>query len=152
MAVDDCRKILFRACRIGAREYPSSRMIASADHRISYDSPAKTPALNFEMLAARMPQALTAIRRWVAEADGDELGLLLGALNARMTASRTQVENQRRSASDRLIGLCGFFSPLHEHRYGSSSVINATEPVRFRCVVSLGCTTVAIPPLHQSWP
>ena len=92
MAVDDCRKILFRACRIGAREYPSSRMIASADHRISYDSPAKTPALNFEMLAARMPQALTAIRRWVAEADGDELGLLLGALNARMTASRTQVE------------------------------------------------------------
>ena len=50
------------------------------------------PTFNLAMLAARMPRALTAIRRWVAEADGEELGLLLGALNARMTASRTQVE------------------------------------------------------------
>lgn len=48
--------------------------------------------LNFDVLAARMPRALDAIRRWIREADGDDLGLLLSALNAQMTASRAQVE------------------------------------------------------------
>ena len=73
-----------------------SRTLAERRTRLESEranlAPEAVPALNFEILAARMPQALTAIRRWVAEAGSDELGLLLGALNARMTASRTAVE------------------------------------------------------------
>lgn len=44
-------------------------------------TPDVLPTLNFDVLAARMPQALEAIRRWIDEA-GDDLGLLLCALNA----------------------------------------------------------------------
>ena len=73
-----------------------SRTLAERRARLESEranlAPDAAPALDFEMVAARMPEALTAIRRWVGEADGDELGLLLGALNARMTASRTAVE------------------------------------------------------------
>lgn len=45
-------------------------------------TPDVLPTLNFDVLAAKMPQALEAIRRWIDEADGDDLGLLLCALNA----------------------------------------------------------------------
>ena len=46
--------------------------------------------MTFEQVAARLPEALDVIRRWVEQADGEDLGLLLEALNARITASRQQ--------------------------------------------------------------
>ncbi|MBM4411731.1 MAG: hypothetical protein FJ037_10545 [Chloroflexi bacterium] len=55
-------------------------------------TPDGLPTLNLDVLAAKLPQALEAIRRWIDEADGDDLSLLLCALSARITASRTAVE------------------------------------------------------------
>ena len=43
-------------------------------------------------VTADMPRFLEAVRRWIAEAEGDDLDLLLTAVGARITASREQAE------------------------------------------------------------
>ena len=55
-------------------------------------APEVRPAFNFEELCTRVPEAVATIRRWVSEAGGDDFGLVLRALDARMTASRSRVE------------------------------------------------------------
>jgi site-specific DNA recombinase len=71
-----------------------SRALADRRARLEAEradlAPLAAGRMTFEQVAARLPEALDAIRRWVEQADGEKLGLLLDALNARITASRQQ--------------------------------------------------------------
>ena len=69
----------------------SSRM---AQLRVERDSLAVAgePIEELGVLAARMPEAMEAIRRWVQNSDGDELDLLLRAFDVTITASRDALE------------------------------------------------------------
>ncbi len=48
--------------------------------------------IDVERVASEMPGVLDAIRAWVAEAEGDDLDLLLRALDVEVTVTRESVE------------------------------------------------------------
>ena len=52
----------------------------------------ETDRIDLAAVATDMPRVLQEIRRWIAEADGDDLDLLLTAVDAKVTASREQAE------------------------------------------------------------
>ena len=50
------------------------------------------PGLDPEMLREHLPEVLAFVREWVAKAEGDDLELLLQALNVRISASREEAD------------------------------------------------------------
>ena len=68
------------------------------------------------MLRERMPEVLSFIREWVTKAEGDDLQLLLQALNVQVDASVEEADV--RVEVPMIEGQ--ILSPLHKHRHHCS--------------------------------
>ena len=69
----------------------SAERAALEVERVQLSSTSTNP-IDLAAVAVEMPKVLESIRRWIAKAEGDDLDLLLMAIDAEITASREQAE------------------------------------------------------------